>query len=153
MSITELIERGPDGFVVIDCEGVILRANNAFLELAQVGTEASVVEQRLGRWLGQPGADLKTLIDNVRQHGMVRLFPSTLHGELGIDSEVEISATGNTGLDPKYIGVLIQDVGGRLPGYRVDNNREHTLASLDTKIGKTPLRRLVKDTTRMVERH
>jgi transcriptional regulator PpsR len=153
VSITKLIERGPDGFVVIDREGIILRANDAFLDLAQVGAVGSVVDQRLGRWLGRPGADLKILIDNVLQYGLIRLFPTTIHGELGTDTEVEISATGNTTLDPHYIGLVIRDVGGRLPASRVEDKFDHFLDPLTPRIGKTPLRRLVKDTTRMVEQH
>ena len=96
MSIEELIERAPDGFVVLDHEGVILEANRAFLDLVQMGAKGSVVGERLGRWLGRPGADSTVLLANVRRHGVVRLFATTLHGELGTDTEVEISAVGNT---------------------------------------------------------
>ncbi len=39
-----------------------------------------------------PGVDLNVLIANLRQHGAVRLFATTLRGEYGTTAEVEISA-------------------------------------------------------------
>lgn len=153
VSVTELIERGPDGFVVTDRAGIILQANTAFLDLVQAGAEGLVTDQRIGRWLGRPGADATILLDNVLRHGVVRLFPTTLHGELGTDTDVEISATGNTPDDPQYIGILIRDVGGRLPQTRNDGLPLDSLGELTGRVGKTPLRRLVKDTTHMIERH
>lgn len=153
VSVTRLIERGPDGFVVTDRSGVILQANNAFLGLVQAGAEGLVVDQRLGRWLGRPGADAGMLLENVLRHGVVRLFPTTIHGELGTDTDVEISATGNAPDDPQYIGILIRDVGGRLPRTHHDGPLLDSPGELAGQVGKTPLRRLIKDTTHMIERH
>ena len=153
VSVEELIERGPDGFVVLDRDGVVLKANRAFLNLVQVGAEGSVVGKRLGRWLGRPGADLTVLLANVRRHGFVRLFATLVHGELGADTEVEISATGNADSDPRYIGVLVREVGWRLPAGNGDDYLSSVLHSLTDQIGKTSLRKLVKDTAGVVERH
>ena len=94
MPIEDLIEGGPDGFVVIDHQGAILRANRAFLDLVQMGSESAVLGEPLGRWLGRPGADLTVLLANVLRLGAVRLFSTVLHGELGSEVEAEISATG-----------------------------------------------------------
>lgn len=153
ISIENLIEQGPDGFVVLDREGIVLRANQAFLALVQAGAEGSVVGERFGRWLGRPGADLTVLLANVRRHGVVRLFSTTLQGEFGADTEVEISAVGNTKADPRYIGVFIRDVAQRLPSPSNGDRLGPVLRSLTEQIGKTTLRNLVKNTTGVVERH
>ena len=91
---------------MLDSDGVIRRANRAFLDLVEVGAKGSVVGERLARWLWRPGADLAVLLANVERHGCVRLFTTTIQGELGTDTEVEISAAGNDDDVAAYIGVL-----------------------------------------------
>ena len=69
-----MIENAPDAFVVTDLDGVVLSANRAFVDLAQLASEAQVRGQSLERWLGRTGVDLNVLITNLRQRGAVRLF-------------------------------------------------------------------------------
>lgn len=153
VSLDELIARLPDGFVVLDAEGAIVRANEAFLEMVQVGAEGAIVGEPLGRWLWRPGADVAMLLANVREHGSVRLFGSTIHGEQGSDTEVEISATGDVDQQPAYVAAMVRDIGRRLgatPG------RSQNGAALDlsaNQIGKTSLQEVVKSTVDGVERH
>lgn len=153
VSIEELIERVPDGFVVLDQEGVILRANRAFLDMAQVSAERSVVGERLGRWLGRPGADLTVLLATVQRHGVVRLFSTTIHGDLGSTADVEISAAGNTETEPQYVGVLLRDVGRRLSNLEDTKPVDAVMGALTEQIGKSTLRKLVDDAVSVVERH
>ena len=149
----DLLERAPDAFVVIDRQGTIRHANSAFLDMVQMGSELAVVGQPLGRWLGRPGADLTVLLANVLRLGAVRLFATTLHGELGTALEVEISASGNALSDPEHIGVFIRDVGRRLTQQGRNGGVGQLLESLTQQIGKTSLRKLVDDTVQAVERH
>ncbi len=153
ISIEDLIERLPDGFVVLDSSGVIRRANRAFLDLVEAGAKGSVVGERLNRWLSRPGADLAVLLANVERHRFVRMFTTTIQGDLGTATEVEISAAGNDDSSPQYIGVLIRDVGRRIGMPGDDKNLRNALGAMAERIGKTPLRSLVKDTIGVVERH
>ncbi|MGQ0592494.1 MAG: transcriptional regulator PpsR [Gammaproteobacteria bacterium] len=153
IAIEKLIERAPDGFVVLNSEGVILSANPALLDMVQVGSEQSVVGERLGRWLGRPGADLTVLLATVQRHGVVRLFSTIIHGELGTDTEVEISATGNVDTDPQHYGVLLRDVGCRLTSPSENKGLSALLDSLSERVGKTTLRKLVEEAVAVVERH
>jgi transcriptional regulator PpsR len=153
ISIDDLIERLPDGFVVLDTSGVIRRANRAFLDLVEAGAKGSVVGERLTRWLSRPGADLTVLLANVERHRFVRMFTTTLQGDLGTATEVEISAAGNDDTSLQYIGVLIRDVGRRIGMPGDDKNLRNALGAMAERIGKTPLRSLVKDTVGVVERH
>jgi len=153
VAIEGLIERMPDGFVVIDRDGIIRRANRAFLDLVEVGAKGSVIGERLTRWLWRPGADLTVLLANVRRHRVVRMFSTTIHGELGTDTVVEISAAGDSDEDPKQIGVLIQDVGRRIGTSPDDKSLRFALGAIAEQIGKTPLKALVQDTVGVVERH
>lgn len=153
ISIDDLIERLPDGFVVLDPSGVIRRANRAFLDLVEAGAKGSVVGGRLTRWLSRPGADLTVLLANVDRHRFVRMFTTMIQGDLGTTTEVEISAAGNDDTSPQYIGVLIRDVGRRIGMPGDDKNLRNALGAMAERIGKTPLRSLVKDTVGVVERH
>jgi len=153
VSIEDLIQRVPDGFVVIDRDGVIQRANRAFVDLVQMGSQASVVGQRFGRWLARPGADLSVLLANVQRHGMVRLFATSIQGELGTETEVELSAAGESAGAPRYFGVLLRDVGQRLPRPLDPHHLGAALGALSRQIGRAPLRRLVQETVGEVERH
>ncbi|TDQ82964.1 transcriptional regulator PpsR [Dongia mobilis] len=153
VSTEDLIERVPDGFVVIDEDGIVVRANRAFLDLVQVGGRGTVAGERLSRWLGRPGADLTVLLSTVRQHGVVRMFSTTLHGELGLDTEIEISAVGAYDPSPKFIGVLIRDVSRRLSQTPVERGPDVIHLPAAEEIGRSTLRKLVKQTVQMVERH
>jgi DNA-binding NtrC family response regulator len=66
---------------------------------------------------------------------------------------VEISATGSSQTDPSYLGVLIRDIGRRIGGSNDESSLRAELGSISERIGKTPLRKLVKDTVSVVERH
>jgi transcriptional regulator PpsR len=153
ISIDDLIERLPDGFVVLDPDGVIRRANRAFLDLVETGAKGSVIGERLTRWLSRPGADLAVLLANVERYRFVRMFTTTIQGDLGTTTEVEISAAGNDDTSPHFIGVLIRDVGRRIGTPGDDKNLRNALGAMAERIGKTPLRSLVKDTVGVVERH
>lgn len=153
ISIEDLIERLPDAFIVLDAEGVIRRANRAFLDLVEVGSKNSVLGERLSRWLWRAGADMGVLLANVERYRSVRLYSTTIHGELGTATEVEISAAGISDEKPQYIGVLIRDVMRRIDYTSEDKSLRSELGVLAGRIGKTPLRKLVKDTVSAVERH
>jgi transcriptional regulator PpsR len=152
-SVEELIGRGPDGFVVIDAEGAIVRANRAFLNLVQVSAEGAIAGESLSRWLGRPGADLTVLLATLQRHGVVRLFTTTIHGGLGTDTEVELSAVGDGADPPRFFGVIVRHVGRRLSGAKNDSRLTSALGSLADQIGNTTLRSLVKDTVSAVEQH
>ena len=152
-SISELIERMPDGFVVIDRVGLIVRANQGCLDLMQMPTESSVIHEALGRWLGRPGADLTVLLASVQRLGGVRLFSTVLRGELGSETDVELSAAGNLDSNPEFVGVLIRDIGRRLTRQESSSGRGERLGGLNAEIGKQSLRAMVEDAVGFVERH
>jgi transcriptional regulator PpsR len=153
LSMQQFMERLPDGFVVIDHDGVVRRANRAFLDMIEIGAKGSVVGERLGRWLWRPGADLALLVANVRRHGSVRLFSTTIHGELGSETEVEISATGNAAGKAEFIGLLVRDISRRVAAQGDGNRLLSALGPITEQVGRTSLRSLVDETVGVVERH
>lgn len=108
VSVEGLVARSADAFVVIDRVGAILWHNRAFLELVRLDAGNPLIGESIGRWLGAPGSDLATLLASVRDHGLVRFFPTTIRDELGAQARVEISAMGNIDTEPQYFGVLLR---------------------------------------------
>jgi transcriptional regulator PpsR len=152
-TVEKLIDRLPDGFVALDETGIIQHANQAFLDLVQIGSKGSAIGESLGRWLWQPGADLNALLTNIQRHGTVRLFTTTIRGELGTDTEIEISAAEGGNEDQKHFGVLLRNVARRLPAYGEGDMLRSALGSISEQIGKSSLRKLVKNTVSIVEQH
>lgn len=151
--LLELVESAPDGFVVTGLDGRILTANAAFLDLAQLATDEQARGESLERWLGRPGVDLNVLIANLRQHGTVRLFATTLRGEYGAAAEIEVSAVAMAAGDQPCYGFTIRNVGRRLPPEsRLGTELPRSVEQLTELVGRVPLKDLVRETTDVIER-
>lgn len=148
-------EQAPDGLVILQDEGRILRANIAFNDLAQISNEDQARGEPLERWLGRASVDFSIAFANLKQNGSVKLFATVLRGELGAQTDVEVSAVTLTGDDekPSY-GFIIRDVERRLTDTATASTRElpRSVAQLTEMIGRVPLRDLVRETTDVIER-
>ena len=146
------IDVAPDAFVVTDVQGHVLSVNRAFLELTQLASEELVRGESLQKWLGRSGVDLNVLISNLRQRGTVRLFATTLRGEYGSTSEVEISAVSITTGSQPCLGFTIRDVGRRLTNETLTTKELPRSAGQMTElVGRVPLRDIVRETTDLIE--
>lgn len=147
-----LLEDLPDGVVVTDASGTIRMVNQAFLEMAQAPGRERIVGQNVERWLGLPGSEGNVLFSMLDAHGVLRLFPTMLTGELGSQTEVEVSAV----LDRVGTGhavFVVRDVGRRLAGQReVAEHLEDVVEQFSGLVGRVALKDLVKDTVSVVER-
>jgi transcriptional regulator PpsR len=151
--LLKLLERAPDAFVVTGDDGRVVTANAAFLELVQLPNEQRAHGESLDRWLGRSGIDLDILLTHLRHRGLVRLFTTTLHGELGAPAEVEISAvTVMNGGQPCF-GFAIRDVGRRLTrAVQGEGVPARSFDYLTELIGRASLKELVRDATDVIER-
>jgi transcriptional regulator PpsR len=150
--LLKLVQTAPDCLVVTDIEGRVLSANVAFIELAQLTTEEQVRGESLDRWLGRTGVDLSVLISNLRQRGAVRLFATTLRGEYGAVTDVEISATMVPHGERPFLGFNIRDVGRRLTGEaRSKRELPRSVGQLTELVGRVPLKDIVGETTDLIE--
>ncbi|MFT4119083.1 transcriptional regulator PpsR [Bradyrhizobium sp.] len=148
-----LLDRLPDAVAITDDSGEIKRANRAFTELVEIGSTGAVTGENLGRWLSRPGADLSVLISNIQRHGMVRLLSTTVQGELGTETEIEISASGYQHGGDNRIVLVLRNVARRLSPSPESDSLRTALASMNETVGKTPLRKLVKSTVEVVEQY
>ncbi|HTO61998.1 MAG TPA: transcriptional regulator PpsR [Bradyrhizobium sp.] len=149
----QFVEEAPDGFVLTDQDGRLLRANAAFLQLAQIENEKRIQGESIDRWIGKSSVDFDILLSNLRQHRSLKLFASVVRGEHGSPVDVEISAVALGGPADASFGFVIRNVGRRIgpemgPHLEIPRSREQ----LTELIGRVPLKELVRETTDVIER-
>jgi transcriptional regulator PpsR len=153
--LLQYFDRAADGLVIAQHDGRIVRANAAFVELAQLANEGQARGEVLDRWLGRTGVDFNVAFANLKQSGSVRLFATLLRGELGSTAEVEISAVSLAdGDDRPGFGFAIRNTDKRLSAAAPASKRElpRSVAQLTELIGRVPLRDLVRETTDVIEK-
>ncbi len=147
-----LIKKLPDGFVILDRDGVIVEANIAFLDLVEAGSAELVLGTRLDRWLHNGGTGLTTLLELIRSHGHLKMLPVMLQGEHGSTTRVEISA----GTDGQLIGLMIRDVSRRIDDPNIasfDDAIGAALESWRSTVDHASLPQAVDTMTAIIERH
>jgi transcriptional regulator PpsR len=149
----KFVEDAPDGIVLTDREGRLLRANAAFLQLAQIENEKHVHGENIDRWIGKSSIDFEILLTNLRQHRSLKLFSSVIRGEHGSPVNVEISAVALGRQEQPSFGFIIRYVEPRIgaisdPHSEIPRSREQ----LTELIGRVPLKELVRETTDVIER-
>jgi transcriptional regulator PpsR len=150
--LLRMVHSAPDCLVVTDLEGRVLSANPAFVELVQLATDEQVRGEPLDRWLGRTGVDVSVMISNLRQRGSIRLFSTSLRGEFGALTDVEVSATMVPHGQQPFLGFTIRDVGRRLTGdARTARELPRSVGQLTELVGRVPLKDIVGETTDLIE--
>lgn len=152
--LLELVETGPDGFVVTAPDGRVIAANRAFIDSVEATSEEQVRGQSLGRWLARSDVDLNVLIASLKQRGSISLFATTLAGEFGARTEAEISGVACLKGDDPCLGFMIRNVGRRVreqPG-GVERAMPQSPEQLTELVGRVSLREIVRETTDLIER-
>jgi transcriptional regulator PpsR len=152
--LLDLVERSPDGFVVTDLDGLILTANRAFLDIAELTSPDQVRGQSIENWIGRPGADFGIFHSMLKKNGAVRLIATAARGAHGSQSEVEVSAVWVPEGEEPCIGFTLRDIGRRLAsGPQGARDLTRAVEELTSLVGRVSLRDLVRDTVDLVERH
>ena len=152
-SLVDAIDGSPDAFVTTAPDGRIVFANRAFLDAAQLATAEQARDQRLDRWLGRPGIDFGLMSTQLREHGSLRLFATTLQGELGSRTDVEICAVAVPDGEQPCYGFTIREVGARgVVEKSAVREKPRSVEQLTEMVGRVPLKELVRESTDMIER-
>ncbi len=109
-SLEAFVRRLPEGFVILDREGVVKFANHTFVDIVQAGVESAVVGKNAKVWFTRRGTGLRVILSLVEQHGVVRSLRTKLEGDLGVSTEVEVSAVGDQNDRPRYFALILRDV-------------------------------------------
>ncbi|MEM1287516.1 MAG: transcriptional regulator PpsR [Pseudomonadota bacterium] len=148
-----VLERLPDGFVLIDEQRRVKQCNSAFLELIQAGSFEQVSDNSVDSWFERSSVDANVLLANVREHGLVRRFPTILRGELGGSEDVEITAVSVPNEKAQLYGLLVRR-SLRTPAEEtpISGFPAQTAEQLTDLIGHMPLKEVVRETTDVVEK-
>ncbi|MFK7793309.1 MAG: transcriptional regulator PpsR [Devosiaceae bacterium] len=151
--IMGIIERLPEGFVVLDKQRRVQSANASFLELVQAASDEQVIGKAIDTWFERSSVDASVLLSNVREHGLVRRFPTVLRGEHGSAEDVEITAVSvsNKG-DDLYGLVLRRSARSQSEETPITGFPAQSAEQLTDLIGHMPLKEVVRETTDVVER-
>jgi transcriptional regulator PpsR len=152
--LLQYFDAAPDGLVITEFDGRIVKANPAFIEMAQLGSAEQARGELLDRWLGRAGVDFGVALANLRQNGSIKLFSTALRGEHGATADVEVSAVSLAdGSHKQGFGFAIRNVEKRLSASS-SSVRElpRSVAQLTELIGRVPLRDLVREATDVIEK-
>jgi transcriptional regulator PpsR len=151
-ALLKLVQSSPDCVVVTDAEGLIVSANEAFLELVHLTAESQVRAESLGRWLGRTGVELNVLITTLRQRGSIRLFPTSLRDDHGSVTDIEVSATLTHESEGTLLGFMIRDV-SRRPSVLTKGDKElpRSASQLAELVGRVPMKDIVGETSDLIE--
>lgn len=152
-TLSEVVERMPDAFVLADRDLNILSANAAFVELTETAAPERVLGARLGGWLGRPGIDLDLIVGQLREHGAVRNVPTIVRGVAGAEEEVEVSGVAAPMGDDTCYGFTIRNVARRLrDAPAVQRDMPRSVEQLTELVGRVSLKDIVRESTDLVER-
>ncbi len=151
--VLEVVEHGPDGFVVTALDGRIEYANRAFLDMIDLATAEQAIGQSLDRWLGRAGVDFPLLTAHLRDDQSIRLFATKLRGDYGGSIDVEICAVAVPDGELPCLGFTVRNVSQRIRTERTSSRqRPRTVEQLTELVGRVPLKELVRDSSDMIER-
>ncbi len=149
----DLIERLPDGFVLTNSTLAITSANAAFVDLTEEVSDARLKGALLGDFLGRTGIDVDLIVDQIREHGVVRNVATILRGRNGSVEEVEVSAVSAPTVEGDGFGFSIRSIGRRardLPPQPKDMPR--SVEQLTELVGRMSLKDIVRESTDLIER-
>ncbi|MEG3165487.1 transcriptional regulator PpsR [Sphingomonas sp. PB2P19] len=152
-TLSDVVERMPDSFVLVDRELTILTANAAFVELAEMPSVDRVVGARLSAWLGRPGIDLELIVAQLREHGSVRNVATILRGTAGAQAEIEVSGVVAPMAGSDCYGFTIRHVGRRLREAPIAvSGTPRSVEQLTELVGRMSLKDIVRESTDLIER-
>jgi transcriptional regulator PpsR len=145
-------EHAPDGILITDQNGIVIAANNAYLDMAGIQDEQQATGRRADRWLGRSIVDLDILLGNIQSDRPLQLFSSLLRTEVGAQLDIELSAVQTEYSGRPLILMFIRDVSRRINGEKAtDVHLPRSIEQITGRVGRVPLKQLVRESTDVIE--
>lgn len=152
-SVSEVIEKLPDAFVVTDLDRRLISANVAFVELAQAASFEQIRGESIERWLGRQAVDVNILFGSLKDHGVIRGFSTVFRGQYGMQETVEVAGAAVTNADLPCFGLSIRTVQRRAePIINSQMALPRSVEQLTGLVGQVSLKDLVRESTDLIER-
>lgn len=140
-----------DGLAVVDGEGRIQAANAAFLSLAELAQGALAEGQALDQWLGRTPVDVRVLLKNLRQHGVLTPYVTQFRGRYGATAEVEVSGAQLPGSGEPRFALTLRDLTHRSASTPT-TDAPRSIDELTELVGRVPLRDVIRESNDVIER-
>lgn len=148
-----LLARLRQGVAITAADLRIVRANRAFVDLAQLSTEANAVGQPLERFVGRNGVDTSILAATLREQEAVRGFATVMVGAFGSMADVEIDAVRLGSGGDEQFGFFVRTAErGRRRAELGAHDRSGLVERMTDVVGRVALKEIVRDTTDAIEK-
>ncbi len=151
--LLNLYHHGVDSIVFIDSAGMILSANDAFLNFTDVTHSQSLKGRAMTDFLGRGSVDLNVMLENARRTGSMRLYATKVLCEHGSERAVEISTTLLNAGPASVYAMIIRD-SRRVETVRTPMQQitEVDMRSVIELIGGHSLKDIVAKSTDVIEK-
>jgi transcriptional regulator PpsR len=152
-NLARLYQEGVDGIVFADADGIIVSANEAFLNLTDSANTASVRGRSLADFMARGAVDLRVLMDNVKRTGQLRLYATRLTTDFSGQTAVELSASWLNDRPNPVLALVVRDV-SRADSLRRPSgvHNEEGMRNVMELVGSSTLRDIVAETTDVIEK-
>ncbi len=150
-----LYHKSPDAIVISDSDGVIVSANEAFLELCGAPGVADVLGHSMSDFLLRSQVDLNIMLENAKRAGYMRVYATRLSNAVGDSISVEISSTRLDDRGPSAIGFVIRNAehASALRGAsQAANQPEAPNQQVIELVGSASLREILTETSDVIEK-
>ena len=145
------IEDNAYGFIVCTPEGLILKANKAFIKLSNTKGEQDLVGTSIQDYLGSETADFERMMQSLKGKASSQACVSSINNKNGGIKLVDISAVSVT--QPRAcIGMIFRQIDSRKnKDKRIDKKLVRSSEELSMLVGKVPLKEILAETTDLIE--
>ena len=151
--VLDLVKHMPDGFVVTNSDRRIIIANNSFLDMMNLSNLSDLEGEAIDNLFERPGVDCNVLLSNVKEHGVVHRFASSMRTQYGKSINVEISACQLDMDGEKVLGFWTRPTNNIIMGAEVEQEKvTRSNEQIANLVGHMPLKDIVRETTDMIER-
>jgi transcriptional regulator PpsR len=142
----------PEGFLLLDSDGKILRANAAFASMVQVVDGAHAVGEKVSRWFARSELDFSLIVNALRQHTSFKQISTEIKGEFGSSTLADISGVLVQNAQMNVYGLCIRDVSRRaVPDDGSPRVMPRSVGELKELVGRVSLKEIVGETTDVIE--
>ena len=143
----------PDAYILLDDKQNIITANTLFYKLFGFPKNYDISSLDFETLFETPEVDIKNLLSNLKENGMVGAMLSTVKNHLGEVFTTEIAGCRFVSNQTAFIGLSIRP-SVKLKGIPTIMNRDATLLGkqVENLVGSMSLKEIVRQTTYSIER-
>ena len=152
LRLRTLHDTGPEGVVFVDDGGLVVSANEGFLDLIGLAHGVDVRGKSVTDFLMRGSVDLKVMTENAARYGRMRLYLTKIASDFGSPRSVEISVTALKAGTKSVFAFVMRD------SNRAESTRTATpqtnddVQSVVELVGSASLKEIVAESSDVIER-